>query len=143
MTKYWLLVERYENWLIDKSQGFKKLGFSDRHLANVKKIQKGDKIVIYVTKKSGFAVVYEVVSPTYYRDTSLIWDDIFPLRIEVKPQIVLKEDAFVPVRNVTNELSFLKDKKENWGKCFQNPMRELNEQDYKKIVEFIQRAREA
>ena len=78
-SQWWLVVERYENWLVDRDRKFATLGFPERMKRRVSSLKAGDRLVIYVSSGcSAITGVREVLSSeTRYRpDFSYL--DLFP-----------------------------------------------------------------
>lgn len=135
----WLLAERYENWLVDQDEGFRILGFPERMRVRVAQISKGDKIVVYLaSRKSAIGGIHECLSEKPYWDIELVWDEIYPVRIEIRPELILREDQFVPVRELIGDLSFTRNLKD-WRQCFRTPIRRLDDNDYGLIRDAINR----
>jgi len=100
-------------------------------------MQKGDKIVIYIaSKKSKLAAIYEVVSESPYYETALVWDEIFPVRIKIHPEIVLDEGTFVSIKELVPKLGFIKNK-EHWRLYFYTTLKKLTREDYAILYEAI------
>jgi hypothetical protein len=77
----------------------------------VKRIKPGDWLLCYVTGVSRFIAVLEVEGEAF-TDESPIWsDDVFPIRIAVKPVVTLTPETSVPVADVLAQLSFFDESK--------------------------------
>jgi predicted RNA-binding protein len=136
----WLITEREENWLTDASGGFRLLGFPDRLAKRVQTIQRGDLLIVYVASgRSSIADMRRVLSARPTRRTSLLWDDIFPVRIETEPVITLKEENWVRIHALVDRLSFTKGKTA-WGQCFRQPLRILKAGDADTLLSALKKA---
>lgn len=91
-------------------------------LENLKKAKKGDKIIFYSGKKNNGFIGYGVVQGDYFLEKKkIIWDDertskkiLYPHRLKVK---FLKYGKFIPIKDIINDISFIKNKK-NMGFTF-------------------------
>ena len=48
-TAHWLIVERYENWVVDRARGFATLGFPERMKKRASQLRAGDLLFVYVS----------------------------------------------------------------------------------------------
>lgn len=136
----WLVVEREENWLTDANGGFRILGFPDRLAKRVQTIQRGDLLIVYVASgRSSIADMRRVLSARPMRRTSLLWDDIFPVRIETEPVLTLKEENWVRIHALTDRLSFTRGKVD-WRQCFRSPLRVLGSSDVSLLLAELKKA---
>ena len=138
--KTWLVIEREQNWLTDAKDGFRILGFPDRVAKRVETMQRGDFLIVYVASgRSSIADVRRVLSTRPVRRTSLLWDNIFPIRIETEPVITLKEEKWVRIHALINRLSFTKGKTA-WSQCFRQPLRILESGDVDILLGEVKKA---
>lgn len=129
----WIVVERYDNWLMDKNRGFDVIGFPKSSKTLASQITKGDRLVVYIaSSKSVIAGIHEVTSDTFYTSNDLLWDEIFPFRFKIKTDIILHEEKFIPIRTLINDLSFIRFPK-NWKHYFRTSLRKINGADYSVI----------
>jgi len=139
--KYWLIVERYENWLADKANEFSYYGLHRTKLKLASKVSKGDKLITYVSSGlSSFADLREVI------EDDLIdihqqnqYDDIYQYALRTKSILLLEEASWVPIKDHLQSLSFTKGKK-NWGMVMYNPLRQMNEEDALFLIQKMQEA---
>jgi hypothetical protein len=87
-------------------------GFSKHQLAWAKRVQKGDRLVCYMTKLSRWVGVLEALSECYTDDTPLFYPegDPYVIRFKVRPLVWLPKDQAIPIREkpIWDTLSFTK-----------------------------------
>jgi predicted RNA-binding protein len=60
---HWLLVERLDNWNVDKKEGFRRFGLSDKKKTLADRIKKGDTLIFYISSGiSKFSDVREAIA---------------------------------------------------------------------------------
>lgn len=131
-NNYYMIITDPKDYSIDIKNNFSFIGFPERNRESIKKFKKGDRIVFYVTKKSSFAAIVEVVGDYYYKN-SKVWDDeydLWPHRIKCKPiYIIESRHMMVYIKEIWDNLSFIKSK-EKWGVYVQGSYRNLKKEDY-------------
>lgn len=106
---YWLDLFTGTTWQEFLDAGGKVSGFRERRWKTVQQIKAGDYLLCYLTGVSRFVGILEVVKPAY-KDSSPIWkDEDFPCRLKVKVIVALTPETAVPVRELSDKISFLKD----------------------------------
>ena len=139
MSNYYMIVTNEIDYEWDIDNKFACAGFPNRNKNSLKKMQKGDKIVYYVTKRSMFMAVVEVIGEYYYSEEP-IWDDpydLWPHRIRTKPIGVIDDfERGVFIKDIWANLEFIKNKIK-WGSQVQGSFRRLSEHDYSIIVDAI------
>jgi len=133
--KYYLTSLRKENYEVIESNNFNLIGFNE-HSQIADKLEIGDVIILYIGSRVSQIAGYVTVTEKSYWDTNLIWDDVFPKRVKIKPGIILNDK--VDVRQIIEELSFVKNKK-RYGMSFLAGLRKLPDEDGKMIIEEIER----
>ncbi len=114
--KYWLIVERIENWQADERTGFRHFGIPDRKVGLAKKVSAGDQIFVYVS--SGISAIAgsrqathdSTVRPNHPTE----YDEPFTNVILTAPTCTLPRDKWIPFAQLVENLSFTKNKP-NWG----------------------------
>src|SRR5215213_11035329 len=103
---YWLDLFTGTTWHEFLEAGGKVTGFRERRWKTAQQIKAGDYLLCYLTGVSRFIGVLEVTKPAY-KDSTPIWkDEEFPVRLKVKPLIMLTPETAVPVRDLSDRLSF-------------------------------------
>lgn len=138
MNFYMIVTNEIDyEWDIDNK--FMCAGFPNRNEKSVKNMEKGDRIIYYVTKHSKFVAEVEVIGEYFYSEEP-IWDDpydLWPHRIYTKPLSFIEttEDG-VFIKDIWDDLEFIKNKVK-WGSQVQGSFRKLSEHDYKVISKAI------
>jgi predicted RNA-binding protein len=133
--KYYLTSLRKENYEVIENNRFSLIGFNERsQIAD--KLEVGDTIIIYICSRVSKIAGYVIVTEKSYWDTNLIWDDVFPKRVEIKFGIILHDK--VDIRKMIAILSFVKNKN-RFGMSFLAGLRELPEADGITIISEIER----
>ncbi|PIQ26163.1 hypothetical protein COW64_12260 [bacterium (Candidatus Blackallbacteria) CG18_big_fil_WC_8_21_14_2_50_49_26] len=127
---YWLSVERYENWIVDRNSGFTFLGISERKQKIAEKMEIGDILVTYVSSGySCFSDAREIVSEKPKRSKfGLIYDEPYPYFIETKPLVILHETQWVKIHKLVTSLGFL-PKEKDWRQVLRNSPKKLSNAD--------------
>ncbi len=102
---YWLDLFTGTTWDEFQKAGARISGFRSRMRKPVGRIQKGDVLLCYLTGVMRWVGALEVEGPS--PDKSRIWkDNEFPVRIAVKPLIMLKPEHGVPMESLEGKLDF-------------------------------------
>lgn len=111
-------------------------GFSKHQLAWAKRVQKGDRLVCYMTKLGRWVGVLEVMGECYLDDTPLFYPegDPYVVRFPVRPLVWLPKDQAVPVRekHIWEMLSFTKGVAQNsssWTGKVRISLNKLSDED--------------
>lgn len=123
MKNYWIIVERYENWRVDKSENFKQFGIPEKKLSLAKRIRPEDILLTYISGgKRAFSDMRQVGSPPIIAlKQGGPYDAAFSQAISTGPLLILPQDRWVPIRTILSELSFLSGK--NWGQVFRTSLK--------------------
>lgn len=134
---YYLTSLRKENFDILKDNNFSLIGFSESsHIAD--SLLRGDYIIIYIgSRKSKIAGYIEVLDSVYW-DNTIIWDDVFPKRVKIRPRCILSHDKQIDIRKHINELEFVSNK-ERYGMSFMSGLRKISDNDGKYLINIIER----
>jgi EVE domain len=128
MAAYWLIVERYENWLVDEAGNFRHFGVAERKQTIAAKIKPGDLLVVYVSGKGCFSDLRRVLSPPMIKlKGGGPYDAAFSTALSTEPFVTLKKDSWVPAKDVAAKLSFLSST--DWRQSFRNSLRQIPEAD--------------
>jgi hypothetical protein len=105
---YWLDLFTGTTWQEFLAAGAKVSGFRERRWKTVQRTRPGDYLLCYLTGVSRFIGVLEVTSRAF-RDETRIWNDqVFPCRVQVKVVVNLTPETAVPVGQLKDQLSVLK-----------------------------------
>lgn len=109
-------------------------GIKHRRRNTATQIEPGDKIVYYVSQVVAFAATAEVTG-TFFEDHELIWTsgpgEDYPWRFPIRPEVVLEEDAWIPVAGIQERLTFPRRWPDaHWRLAFQGNIRAWPQGDY-------------
>jgi hypothetical protein len=125
MANYWLIVERYANWQVDRSENFYRFGIPDKKVPLARTIRPGDILVTYISGgKSAFSDMRRVLSPPIIAlKQGGPYDAAFSTAISTAPLLVLPEEHWVSVKGMLADLTFLSGK--DWGQVFRTSLKAL------------------
>jgi predicted RNA-binding protein len=137
MPQYWITITSPENFEIDRKTNFPVTGYKERLRKLVGKVQPGDRLVYYLTKLHKFGAICTVTSPSYV-DRTTRWserDELWPCRLDTKPDLVLPKDKMLHVTNLVPSLSFVTEKQREtkWGTAFMGSLKNIPQQDFELI----------
>lgn len=138
---YWLLVERRENWEVDREEGFLRFGIPKSKVKQASRIEKGDILIFYVS--SGVSRFSDVREATDNGTKKLAlggnYDAAFPVYISTRPYLTLPKEAWVPLAPVARKLSFIGDVKD-WRQLLRTTLRLLSDNDGRFLLSTMQTA---
>jgi hypothetical protein len=106
---YWLDLFTPYTWERFRQNGADVSGFRPRQRrAAFERVKLGDCLLCYLVKLSRWCGALEVVSGAFEDSTPIFADenDPFPIRFEVKPQVVLDFEQAIPIETLWSDLSF-------------------------------------
>ncbi len=102
---YWLDCFTGTTWREFRDSGARITGFNERLRRNAGRIKPGDILLCYLVGVMRWVGALEVVGPS--KDRSRIWKDAdFPVRLEVRPLIVLDPEHGVPMDALAGKVDF-------------------------------------
>jgi hypothetical protein len=111
---YWLDLFTGTTWQEFRAAGANVAGFRERMRPNAKRIKPGDVSLCYLTGVMRWVGALEVVGPS--DDQSPIWaDDSFPVRLKVKPMVLLDPEHGVPMDRLEGKVDFFKGPEHRGG----------------------------
>ena len=127
--QFFLVVENRENWEIDRSNGFRVLGVSDRFYKTANKIREGDQILTYLTKDSAFVGLRTVEADGVVKaDNPNRYDRTLEWEIRTRPDIELEDSAWIKAYSCLEEIDLTRGKA-NWGLIFLTAFRRISKAD--------------
>lgn len=104
-STYWLDLFTGRTWDEFRAAGGTVSGFRRRSASVSQRIKAGDILICYVTGVKRWVGSLEVLGPT--SDDTNIWaDDVFPVRLSVRPLILLDAVQGVPLDHLEGKVSF-------------------------------------
>ena len=143
-----MIVERLENWKVDRDGEFTTIAFPERYIRRLAQISEGDQLFTYVASRvSAFADIRQVVGrferPKSSAQALGRYDSVYPITLPTKPLLILSDDKWIPFKDLSDRLSLTKDLKD-WRNVVRCALRELNEEDARVIRTIMRKgAREA
>lgn len=144
MTQYWMIVERLENWFVDKASDFKIFGLSSRYEKPAGRLRNGDFIFGYVSSGvSAFAdirILKENGAKPLRQFTE--YDSGYDLYLSTAPYLVLAESEWLPLKSIVGKLEFTRDRRD-WRPLFRKTLRQLSEADGLLLKNYLEARRHA
>jgi predicted RNA-binding protein len=135
--KYYLALFNYETWNEFLKIGASVYGTTLNKQSRMEKVKPGEYLICYVTKISSFVGLLEITSKSYV-DESRIWENnIYPVRVDVQPILILKAENGIQIYNLKEELTMFKNQKSpnSWKGFFLNSLNVFREHDIQIIIE--------
>jgi predicted RNA-binding protein len=131
--KYFLCITRPQNCL--KCIENKTWGAVIRDRKKIEKMSPGDLLVFYVTPKQ-VGVICKVTSKFFVDKEYIVDDKGYFLRIRIEPIFIPKEPKFLD-QTMINKLDFLTIKDSKWSGVLQHAVKEISEEDFFKLFDFM------
>jgi hypothetical protein len=135
VSRTWILTGSPENHAATAAHDFGVIGLKERNRNRALEIEPGDRIVLYITRVKAFAASIHVAGELY-EDREKIWPgkpgkvDPYPWRFPTSPELVLKEEEWVPAESLADQLEHVaKWPREHWTLAFQGQIRPISERD--------------
>lgn len=141
--KYWLLVTHPNNFEIMKAKNIAAMKAKRKSFAE--QVEIGDKVVFYLTKIGKFGGVAEFTSYVREEKDKIFTEEkpgpssakasegkeVHPWRFDVKFEVKLDENDYVPSEDFKDKLKYLKKwPAKYWKLGFQGNVHEIPEEDY-------------
>jgi predicted RNA-binding protein len=138
---HWLLVERLDNWQIDRLGEFQQFGLPNLRRKLGKQIKRGDLLIFYVSSGiSSFADVREAVEDGVSKlGIEGDYDRPYPWRVKTKPILTLPRERWVPIKPLVPSLTLTAGVKE-WRQCMRTSLRRLKAADAALIMDAMRHA---
>ncbi len=142
----WILTASPDNHAATREHGFSVIGVKERNRNRALEIERGDRIVLYLTKVMRFAGSITVTGELF-EDRTKLWPgkpgkaDPYPWRFPTAPEIVLDEPEHVPAESLRTQLEHVqKWPAEHWKLAFQGQLRKVSEADAALLVDRMRAA---
>lgn len=142
MTSYWLNLFTGTTWEEFLKAGGTVSGFRESRWPAVRKVKPGDRLLCYVTGISRWIGMLEVTGEPFIDKTRIWENEEFPCRTPVKVVIQLEPDTAVPVRLLSERLSYFSgDQNPNaWSGHFRGSLIREKDDDAQVVVEALEQA---
>lgn len=137
---YWLALFTGQTWDEFREAGATTVGFRAAKGTTVAKVLPGDKMLCYVTGVMRWVGVLEVIGPS--TDSRSIWAGDFPVRLQVRPVLLLNPENGVPMGDLEGKVAFYRGP-EDAGKfkgIIRSSPNRLTQQDGRLLAELLQEA---
>jgi EVE domain len=131
----WILTGSPENLAATAQRDFALIGLKERRRRQAEHVERGDRIVFYVTGVMAFAGSVRVTGELY-EDRTPVWPgkpgkpDPYPWRFPTQPELIVDESAWVPAEELAGELDHVRRwPREHWTLAFQGQIRPVSERD--------------
>ncbi len=136
---YWMVVLSPENFEITKEQGFKLHGMKSRYRRRAQRMEPDDRVLIYVSGWRKWPATARITSK-YFQDRSPIWkssngkQEDYPYRVNMRPDIVLKEKDFIDAMQLAPRLEYIKRwPPKIWPLAFMDSLHLIPQRDYRLV----------
>jgi predicted RNA-binding protein len=140
----WILTGSPENYEATEAHGFAVIGLKERNRNRALQVERGDRIVLYITRVMAFAGSVRI-EDDLYEDRSKVWPgkpgkaDSYPWRFEISPEVVLEQSEWVPASSLIDELEHIRKwPREHWRLAFQGQIRPVSQRDGEALLERMQ-----
>lgn len=146
MSTTWILTYSPANHDATRAHEFAAIGIKERNRRRASRIAVGDRVVLYLTGVQELAASV-VVTGGLEPNRELIWldrsgtIDIYPWRVQTRPEHVLDEDEWIPAASLIDALDHIqKWPRDHWTLAFQGQLRPLSAHDGQVLVERLRAA---
>ena len=138
-SNFWMIINNEGNFRITQDMGFSVMGLKAQHRRKVQRISDGDRILMYITHIRRFVATATATSD-YFEAEDTIWQKEgkagFPYRVNIRPEIVLKDEQFMDANLIAPRLEYVKRwAPEDWYMAFQGNLHLLPKSDFLLIEE--------
>jgi predicted RNA-binding protein len=144
--KTWILTGSVDNFRASREHGFRLIGAKQGRRRMAEQIERGDRIVFYVTGVQAFGGIVRVTGEMY-EDREKVWPgkagkpEKYPWRFATEPEVVLDEEDFVPAEGLAPELEHVRKwPAEHWQLAFQGQLRTVSDADARLLERRIRAA---
>jgi EVE domain len=142
----WILTGSPENLAVTRERGFRLIGMKERRRLQALEMAAGDRIVFYVTRVGRFGGSVRITGELF-EDRTPVWPgkpgraDPYPWRFQTEPEVVLREEDWVPAEEVKDHLEHVaKWPAEHWRLAFQGQLRTVSDADAALLLDRLRAA---
>jgi hypothetical protein len=129
MSQSWLIIERFENWEVDKAKNFAFFGLPERSRKTAAEIAEGDLVFCYVSSgRSAFSDIRMVKQTGLQKMKIQSYDDNFAFYFSTAPVLALPPQKWVPIKRLASELDLTRERKD-YRPLLQTSIRKLTAHD--------------
>ena len=134
--RFFLALFSEQSWQEFRANGGRVYGTTKTKQTRAQKLEIGDFLICYVSKRQVFAGVLRVTGPARYDETPLYGQGVFPVRLDVEIVTAVDSDDGVPVSDLRDQLAIftrLKNPK-SWAGFFLNSFNQFPDEDGKLVA---------
>ncbi len=142
----WILTASPDNHAATREHGFSVIGVKERNRNRALEIERGDRIVLYLTKVMQFAGSI-VVTGELFEDRTQLWPgkpgkaDAYPWRFPTELVVALSEDEWIPAEDLRLDLEHVRKwPEEHWKLAFQGQLRTVSDADAELLLSRLRAA---
>jgi hypothetical protein len=139
----WILTGSPDNFAATREHGFRIIGLKERNRNRALEIERGDRIVFWLTQVQRFAGS-AIVTGDLFEDRTKLWPgkpgkaDPYPWRFETEPEIVLADDEQLEGEELAPRLEHVRKwPAEHWKLAFQGQIRPVSDADADVLVDAL------
>ena len=138
-SNFWMTINNERNFRITQRMGFTVMGLKAQHRRKIQRVADGDRILMYLSHRRRFVATATAISD-YFEAGDTIWEKEgkagFPYRVNIRPEIVLRDDQFMDANLIAPRLEYIKRwAPEDWYMAFQGNLHLLPKSDFLLIEE--------
>jgi hypothetical protein len=137
----WILTGSPENYAVTQERDFTLIGLKEGRRRQALEMARGDRIVLYLTKRMVFAASV-LIAGELFEDRTPVWPgkpgkaDPYPWRFETEPELVLDEADWLPAESLADQLEHIRKwPREHWKLAFQGQLRTVSDHDTALLLE--------
>jgi hypothetical protein len=141
VARTWILAGSPENYTATAKRGFTVIGLKERNRNRAFEIERGDRIILYLTTDKAFAASIRVEAE-FYEDREPIWPgkpgkpDPYPWRFPTSPELVLDESEWIDAESLADRLEHARKwPREHRTLAFQGQIRPISEADARALLD--------
>ena len=134
--RFFLALFSEQSWQEFRIHGGTVYGTTKTKQTRAQKLEVGDLLICYVSKRQVFAGVLHVTNRARYDETPLYGQGVFPVRLDVEIVTAVDSDDGVPVSDLRDQLAIftrLKNPK-SWAGFFLNSFNQFPDEDGKLVA---------
>lgn len=106
LMTYWLDLFTGKTWKEFQKAGSKVTGFREHNWNRAKDIRPGDIFLCYLVGVKRWVGLLEVTGERYRDESRIFEEEVFPVRLKVKPLVLLKPEHGVPMESLAGKVTF-------------------------------------
>jgi len=135
--KYYLAVFNEETWNEFLEKGSSVYGTTSTRQKRMESTKPGDFLICYVTRLSRFVGLLEITSKAYLENRHIWKNDIYPIRVNVRPLYILKAENGILFSELKEECGAFEKYKntQSWAGFVRTSLNTIQDNDAKIIVD--------